>query len=279
LDFIEKLNRLIGLYASTLKSVFNLRLWVPFFLYALLQFAVLTLLLFYSRPHIFPILSPIVALMGGAEAELFSHYPGLYLMLPIVYQWGKLFVGIIFEGLAAGFTVVLFANYFSRRTSNRWRLSEAFKAWPQLLIGWVIITAILFVVNWYPPGMARTLLHQSPYRAAAFDIGLKIVTVALYSVFIYAIPAIIVLRQNVLRAIGTSLGYFFKNPFFSFFLALVPYILSLPVSYLTGNTEVIVTRFSPELIYYILVLGIIVDLIINYWVTGAVTLFLIEEKE
>jgi len=252
---------------------------MPFLIYAGLHFGALTLLVSYPDPQVYPTLASWIKLMGNAEAELFGHYPGLYLLLPLAFQWGKLVVGIIFEGLAAGLTVVLFANYFCRKLSKRWSLSDAFKAWPQLLIGWIIITGILFIVNWYLPGMASEFLHRSPRRAALFDIGLKLLTVGLYSIFIYALPALIVLRQNILRAFVTSFGYFFKLPVFSFFLALIPYLMTLPVSYLTGNVEVIVTRFSPELMYYILISGIIIDLLINYWVTGAVTKFLIEEKE
>ncbi len=279
MDFVDKLNRLIGLYAAALKSVFRLKIWLPYFVYAVLQFGVLTACVFYVHPHVYPILSPLVALLGGARAELFSHYPGLYLLLPQVYQWGKLAFGIAFEGLATGLTVVLFAGYFGRHLTSRWRPSEAFKAWPQLLLGWAIIAGILFALHWYLPQMAADMLHRSPRRAAIFDVGLKFLTVAIYSVFIYTLPALIVFRQNILMAFKTSFGYFLKYPMFSFFLALIPYLISLPVSYLSRSSEIIVTGFTPELMYYILLIGIIIDMFINYFVAGAVTKFLIEEQE
>ncbi len=279
MDFIHKLNRLIGLYASAIKSIFKAKIWPPFFLYAVLQFGVLTMCASYVHPHIYPILSPLVAFLGATRAELFGHYPGLYLLLPLVYQWGKLALGIIFEGLVTGLTVVLFADYFGRHLSSRWRLSEAFRAWPQLFIGWLMITGILFIINWYLPEIASGMIRHSPRRAALVDFVLKLVTVGIYSVFIYALPTLIILRQNLFRAFATSFGYFFKYPLFSFFLALIPYLLSLPVSYLAQNSEVIVTRFTPELIYYILLIGIIIDMFINYVLTGAVTKFLIEEQE
>ena len=279
MDFIHQLNRLIGLYVSAIKSIFKTIIWLPFFLYAVLQLGVLTMCAFYVHPYIYPILSPLVAFFGDTRAELFGHYPGLYLLLPLVYQWGKLALGIIFEGLATGLTVVLFADYFGRHLPSRWRLSEAFRAWPQLFMGWLIITGILFIINWYLPETAANMLRQSPRRAALFDLGLRLVTVAVYSMFIYALPALIVLRQNLFRAFATSFGYFFKYPLFSFFLALIPYLISLPVSFLARNSEVIVTRFTPELIYYILLIGIIIDMFINYLLTGAVTKFLIDAQE
>lgn len=279
MDFVDKLNRLIGLYASVLKTVFRLKIWLPYFLYAVLQFGVLIAFANYVHPSIYPILSPLAALMGGARAELFSHYPGLYLLLPLVYQWGKLAVGILFEGLATGLTVVLFTHLFGRRLSLQWKFSEVFARWPQLLLGWTFITAILFVLHWFLPEIVSDFIQGSPRRAALFDIGLRALTVVIYSIFIYTLPALIVYRQNIFKAFKTSIGFFVKYPIFSFFLVLIPYLFTLPFSYLSRSSDMIVARFSPELVYYVLLIGIIIGLFVNYFIAGAVTKFLIEEKE
>jgi len=279
LDFIDKLNRLIGLYISVLKSIIKLKIWTPYFLYAILQFIILTTCVNYVHPSIYPILSPAVALLGGALAELFSHYPGLYLLLPLVYQWGKLAAGVLFEGLATGLTVVLFIHLFGRRRSSQWKFSEAFAKWPQLLLGWTIITGIIFVLQWFLPNVVSDFIQGSPRRTALFDIGLKVLIVAIYSIFIYTLPALIVYKQNIFRAFKTSVGFFLKYPVFSFFLAMIPYFFTLPISFLSRSSDVIVSRFSPELMYYVLLIGIIVEMFVNYIIAGAVTIFLIEEKE
>lgn len=279
LGFIVKLNRLIGLYLAALKLSIRPRLWLPFFLYASLQVVVLLVCRNYVNPAIYPTISPLVSLLGEAKAELFRHYPGLFLLLPYVFQWGKIAVGIVFEGLAAGATAVLFVRAFTFSRATEWRLSYAFSKWPQLLLTWTLITAVLFAINWYLPRLFEDVISGSSRRMALFDLSLGLLTVAVYCVFIYAVPAIVVYKENVFRALGTSLSLFARYPIFSFFLALIPYLLTLPTSFLANKSDIVVIKFSPEIVFYILLAGIIVDMVVNYLVTGAVVKFLVEEQE
>lgn len=278
MDFFEKLNRLIGLYVSVIRSVFRLKIWLPFFIYSLGQFVILLICANYIRPTIYPLLSPLVAYLGETRAEAFAHYPGLYLLLPTVFFWAKLLFGIIFEALAAGLTALLFLHAFDRTRESRWKISGAFAKWPQLALAWVVITAVLLSINWFAPRLFSEFVVGSPRRQLALEIGLKFLTLAAYAVFIYAIPAIVVYKQNILRAFKTSIVFFARFPVFSFFLAFIPYLLSVPITYLSDKVDVIVVKFPPELVFYILLAGIIVDMIINYAVTGAVVRFLLEEE-
>jgi hypothetical protein len=279
LNFIENLNRLIGFYITILKATLRLNIWWPFFLYALVQAAVLFGCLNYVHPMVNPILSPLVTLLGEAEAEMFAHYPGLYLLLPMVFQWGKLAVGFLFEGLTIGLTVILFLRYYNPESAAEWKLSEVIRRWPQLLLGWLVISTILFMINWFIPGYFVDYIHGSPRRRLLLDFGLKAVTVGVYSLFIYTLPAIIIYRQNFVKALRFSLGFFVRYPIFSFFLALIPYLLSLPISYISTRTELVVLKFRPELVFYVLLVGIAIDLIINFTLAGTVTRFILDEKK
>ncbi|SYZ73656.1 membrane hypothetical protein [Candidatus Zixiibacteriota bacterium] len=279
MGFIEKLNRLIGLYLSVFKLFGRLSVWIPFFVYALLQFGLLLFCVSYIRPAIYPMLSPIVALLGQNADVLFSHYPGLYLMLPQVFQWGKLLLGFIFEGLAAGMTAVLFLHFFSRGKYGEIKSSDAFKRWGQLLAVWAIITILLVLLNRYFPMAAAGFVNGSPRRVALMEILMRLITIGVYAMFVYAVPAVVVERTSIWRGIRLSLNYFARYPIFSFFLALLPYLLTIPVTYITSNSDVVVSKFSPELIFYVLVAGIIIDMIMNFLLTGAVVKFLVEEGE
>ncbi len=277
MNFIEHLNRLIGFYITLLKTVHKLKIWWPFFLYALIQLCVLLLCSNYSHPSLYPTLSPLIGLIGGLEARIFSHYPGMYLMLPIVFQWGKLIVSLVFEGLAVGLTVTLFLNVYNMDGGRK--ISETFRFWPQLFAGWLIITLILFAVNWYIPPLLIDYVRGSPRRRLLFDFSLKGLTIAIYSLFIYTLPALIIFKKSLMSALGYSFKMFVRHPFYSFFLALIPYLLSLPTSYLSGQAEIIILKFRPELIFYILLAGIIVDMIINYTLAGTVTKFIIDDDQ
>lgn len=279
MSFIDRLNRFIALYIYVIKRCWRLTAWLPFFFYAIFQFLLLVLLINYVEPHIYPILSPIISVLGQTEKEMFHHYPGLFILLPTVFQWLKIAAGVVFEGLTVGLASVLFLRIYGAKNGDRLRLSFAFRQWLHLIIAWTLITAVLVIINKYAPMIFSEQLAGSPRRLLVFDIILRLVTVALYSLFVYAVPAVIVYRDNALRAFRTSLSIFARYPIFSFFLAFIPYLLSLPVSYAAGKPDVIIDKFTPELVFYILTAGIILDVVINYIITGTVVKFLLDEQK
>jgi len=278
-SFIDKLNRFIALYVFVLKKCGRLKTWLPFFLYGILQFLLLLLLVNYVNSYVYPVLSPIISLFGDIEKQMFHHYPGLYLLLPSVYQWIKIFAGILFEGLAVGLSVVLFLRIYGAERDEKLRLSFAFRRWLHLIAVWTVITAILVVVNMYAPRIFAEQLVAAPRRMLAFDIILRLISVIMYSLFIYAVPAVIVYKNNALRALLTSWRLFFRYPVFSFFLAFIPYLLSIPISYMVGRADAIIDKFTPELVFYLLAIGIALDMIINYVITGTVVKFLLDERK
>ncbi|MBN2227062.1 MAG: hypothetical protein JW763_06825 [candidate division Zixibacteria bacterium] len=275
MSFVLGMNRFIAVYLSVFRHFFKGRLWWPFVLYALLQFLVLLAVKNYVHPMIYPVLSPIIGLFGERPAQIFSHYPGMFLMLPSVAQWIKLALGVLFEGLAVGLVSVSFLRLFSQ---DRPTAALAFGKWPSLLIVWTIITAILMAINWFLPNLFSDILYLNPRRQFVFGIWMRLLTVVVYAVFIYAVPSIIVYKNNIGEALKDSLRLFFRHPFFTFFLALVPYLLSVPISYILENVDTIVTKFTPELVFYLVVVGLIIDMVVNLLVTGTVVKFLIEEK-
>lgn len=277
MTFITKINWLAGLYISVLKLSGRFKIWGPFFFYAIFQFLILMVCVNYLNPTINPILSPLVSLLGQERGELYGHYPGLYFLLPQVFQWGKLFFGIIFEGLAAGITAILFLKIFDESRRGDSAISSGISRWVNLALVWSIITIILVGFNWLVPQFFSGFLQGSPRRLAMFDLIMRLTTVFLYSIFVYAVPALVVLKKNVGQALKVSLTFFFRYPIFTFFLTLLPYLLTVPISYMTSNADVIVTKFSPELVFYILLIGIIIDMIVNFIMTGAIVKFLTEE--
>ncbi|MEP0829028.1 MAG: hypothetical protein HRF51_10950 [bacterium] len=278
MSFILKLNWLLTAYLAPLKNIFRWKLWAPFFIYGLLQLFLLLILKSYVYPFTYMFLSPLVALLGQGREIYFSHYPGLYILLPEIFQWGKLLLGIVAEGLFAGMTAILFLKVYSSGKGKSLQTSEAVSRWPSLIIIWGAITIILLLINWALPSLFRSLLAGSPRRIALFEILLRLFTVFVYGIFIYALPAMIIFRKSIWGALQTSFGYFAKYPIFSFFLALLPYLLSLPVSYSMAEVDTIVEKFSPELVFYILLAGIAIDMLINFLTTGAVVRFLLDQE-
>ena len=256
-----------------------MRLWLPLLVYTFLQFVILLIFKSYVSPVIYPILSPLVALLGKTTATMFAQYPGLYIALPYVYQWARLIFGIAFEGLAIGLTAMLLLKYTIPRHAADWTSRSVYRRWPMLLTVWTIVTAIIVAANIFLPEIFRSYLEGSPRRVAAFDVIMRLIALVLYALFIYAVPSIIAYKNNIVSAFKTTFTVFFRYPIFSFFLALLPYLLTVPTSYLTNQSAVIVNKFSPELVFYILTAGLIIDMVVNFIITVTVTGFLIEERD
>jgi hypothetical protein len=271
---------LIGLYLAPLRSFWKGKVWLPFLIYAFLQAALLILLSSYTNPHIYPILSPLVRLLGEGRDDFFSHYPGLFLMLPQVFDWGKIFLGIVLEGLAAGLTSILFLRILAAKAEKESiRPGYAFSRWLHLAAVWSFITILLIVmISWLLPTLFSGLLHGSPRRALLFDMGLRLLTVFIYAIFVYAVPSVVVFRKSIWGALKQSISYFVRYPIFSFFLAFFPYLLSVPGSYAISRADVIIAKFAPELVFYILLIGVVIDLFANFVLTGAVVKFLVDEE-
>ncbi len=279
MDFLAKLNRLVGLYLFALKTFLRGGVWLPFIIYGFLQFAILIFMANYTNPYIYPILSPIATFLLDEKALLLNHYPAIYLLLPYLFQWFIIAVGILFEGLAVGLTVVLVLKVVNSSRFANLKLNFARNRWFQLALGWTLITVLLWTLNWYLPQLFSELLASSPRRQMLFDLVLKLLTVGLYSIFIYALPAIIVYKNSLTAAFKTSFSLFRMNPIFSFFLALIPILLTWPISYLTGNANVIIEKYSPELVLYLLGLGIFIDFIVNCLLTTAVVKVLLDQSD
>lgn len=256
-----------------------MRLWLPLLVYTFLQFVILLIFKSYVSPVIYPILSPLVALLGKTTATMFAQYPGLYIALPYVYQWARLIFGIAFEGLVIGLTAMLLLKYTMPRHAADMTSRFVVNRWPGLLVVWTIVTAVIVAANIFLPELFRDYLAGSPRRVAAFDVIMRLVALMLYSLFIYAVPSIIVYKNNIAGAFKTTFTIFFRYPIFSFFLALLPYLLTLPTSYLTNQSGLIVSKFSPELVFYIMTAGLIIDMLVNFIITVTVANFLVDEHD
>ncbi|MCP4703842.1 MAG: hypothetical protein GY865_04455, partial [candidate division Zixibacteria bacterium] len=184
MGFLSKLNRLIELYLIAVKTFMRGGVWIPFIIYGVLQYAILIVLTNYTNPFIYPILLPVVNLFLDENAVMFEHYPTIYLMLPYLFQWFKIALGLIFEGLAVGLTVVLAIKILNIRGFGVLKLSFARNRWLYLALAWTLITALLWALNRYLPVLFTDLLDSSPRRQMAFDFAMRLLTVGFYSIFI-----------------------------------------------------------------------------------------------
>jgi hypothetical protein len=278
MNFIDGINILFSAYTASLKKLSKPAIWGPFLVYFLLQVILLIILVNHIKPFLHPLTEPFLSLFDEERAEIFNHYPGLFLILPYIFQWFKIALGVVFEGLVAGLTVFLFSKYYGIIGDQTKSISYVFKRWHQLYLCWLIIAGLLFVVNWYIPLIFEDTLYRSPRMQIAFGVLMNLVTIFLYSLFVYALPAIIVKNINFFRALKMSLRRFLKYPIFTFCLTGIAMFFTMVMSYFSGQSGTIVDKFAPELVLYLLLAGLIVDLLVNIILTGTVVRLLQDDS-
>jgi len=276
---LQGVNTYIGIFADTFKYFNRGKAW----LWLLVIFVVEGIILqahykFYS-PLFYWIMSPWINL-DQQTATGFIHYPGHFLLLPLYFGKAKFIIGSFFEGAVLGAVALIFYRHSTGSTDTfRSRGLQLFMRWFQLCFAWFIINGLFFLVNLLLPQLFGSFLINSPRRMSVFNnVFLPFIFVLIMSMFYFMIPYIAIYRANVFKAIKNSFLLFFRNPFICFFAALTILIIPVILSILLSNQVTIVNKFNPELVYYLLLLGLFFDLLVNFFWVGTAVRYLIEKE-
>ncbi|HVP07330.1 MAG TPA: hypothetical protein VMS71_05755, partial [Candidatus Acidoferrum sp.] len=173
--------------------------------------------------------------------------------------------------------------FFKVFTNEDAKLAPSFRTqlslWGNLVLASLIFNGLTTLLGLYVPEWVAPLVRGYGRRTFVFQF---MVMPFLYSVllalFYFTVPAIAIYRQSFLKAIGRSFRIFAHNPFTSFFLAAI--IISVPVMVSVGaeRPDVIITKFRPELVLWVLLIGLAVDLVAGFFWMGTAARFLASEE-
>jgi hypothetical protein len=278
MGIVSGINRFVHLWIDTLRQIGSGKIW----LLLLALFGINWLVLyahynFLSAPF-YGVISFWTSLFGEQPAGGFTHYPGHFLLLPYFFGWAKTIISVLLEGAILGIVAMLFYRRYLRLESEPVELLNASLLW-KFVAAWALFNVLVVGAGQVLPTIFESVLVGSPRRQAAFTYGLMpLVFVVLLAMFLYVIPSIIVFRDSLFGAIGRSLKMFVRNPFTSFFLAV--FIMFFPLAFaLLNNPQTIVSKFNPELVYWLLFGGLVADFIANYFWMGTTTRLLVSEEE
>ncbi|MFH2050635.1 MAG: hypothetical protein ABIJ12_14470 [bacterium] len=275
------INRLIGLFVDTLKQFGKGRIWGWLLLYFLIDLLVLEAHYYYTSPILHGFMSHWTGLFSEEQVTGFSHYPGHFIMLPYFFEWGKLAVGLIIEGLLIGAAAILFyESYVTVPKEDCFKFKDLLPSWIHLVLAYLIMNGILVAVSYFVPSLLSEWLGGSPRRILFFDwILMPGIYVVIVSLFIYMVPSIAVYRDNVLQALARSLKTFFRNPFTTIIVVTIILAGSIIISNILSNTVTLVENFKPEIVYWILLGSLIVELIMHFLWMGTTVRLLVDEEE
>ena len=219
-----------------------------------------------------------MSLFGAENFKSFSHYPAHFLYLPYYFSWAKIVVGLLFEGLVLGTAAAFFADRYRRHTgAAATSFREVLSLILQLIAAWVVFNGLTVLVNLYLPDLLAAFHQDSPRRLLAVRFVLQpFILVLVFALLFFSIPAVAVYRENFLKAVGRSVRLFFRRPITCFFLAgiimIVPYIIS------AVPADVVITKFKPELVFWIMFVGLAAETLAGYFWMGTAVRFLLEEE-
>ncbi len=277
---LKSLNNFISLYIDTFKLFGRFKAWLLLLCIFLVNWLILYSHYQYTNPLFYNTITWWTELWDAKYAGGFTHYPGHFILLPYYFSYAKQFVGILIEGGLLGAAALVFYRYIYTETEiKRYTIKETLKNWMHLTLGWGILNGILAGGYYYLPKVLDTFLWASPRRQMMFDYGLiPFFTILIVALFFFTIPYIAIYRSNVLSGVKNSLLIFIKRPIFMLFISgslmLVPIIISL----ILKDPSVLVEKFRPELIYWLLLFGIVNSLFVNFFWMGIAVNFISEEE-
>lgn len=273
---VDASNQIVDIFVAALRQIVRGRIWLLLVLWYLCYELILYAHYDFTSPLFYTVITWWTSLPIFPDTDMrssaFTHYPGHLILLGGYFGWAKLTVGAIFEGLVLGAVARMFAQSYGDITiRSQLRLR---RRWVNLALGWIILNSLLVGVVTFLPGWLESIL-TSPRRILAFNLTvLPFCMVLLLSMLYFVLPLVAIRGENVLSALKQSLEIFGRRPFTCFFLAAI--VTAVPYSFalLAGYAEVIVQRFNPDLVFWILTGGVIAELLAAFLWMGTAVRFL-----
>ena len=270
MNALEKINVFLGIYFEVFKNLKKGLLYLPFLIYAFFQIILIFKLYFFNLPIFSWLFFPLYKFLWG---DYLLHYPDYFVFFPKIFSRFNLgmngFIGIVFNGAA----IFLFASFF--RGEKAYLLAgikNSFSKYGWLFLGWLMETAILVVVIYFP-SKSFSSFAGSFSTEFLFDFLLLVGGVIFSSLFAYMQAGIILDHKKVFPAIFQSFSIFKKNFFTTFFFVLWPNLLVLPFNFLNRRSPYLIGKFNPELVVYLQIFSVIVALFTSFFLVGTITRF------
>jgi len=265
----------------------NPKIAVPFAIIS--GFEVLALWVLSCSPH-FPfsiLLAPPIKSIWG---PVFLHYPYIYELLPRIFYYAKLILGVFVGSVTTAMAILMVARVKAGRPIE---LKAIFLEVLKRYLTLIILTGILYACVHFVMKQPQVLLFKY-FRGHAkllfvgpkfwLDMFLPVLTfilaLILQGLFVYSIPYVVLKGKKLLPALFSGFMLFFKNLAKTLLVVFVPMLLYIPVTMTRGNLNVLADKFSPEIVLPVLMFGIAIGtFVVDCLVTVATTFIFLEAAD
>ncbi|PWB76395.1 hypothetical protein C3F09_00040 [candidate division GN15 bacterium] len=278
---LKNFNQFLSIFLDTLRAVGRGRIWLVLLGYAAVIALGLLALYRCFTPVTYPFSRAVLGLastVGGWNPQAFYQYPGQFLILPVAHSWFKVVVAILFEGLILGTAALMFHRYYTGSDETTRKSRSLWSSWGHFILASLLLNFLLIVLS-FVPGFFQTYLEGNPRRQMIFELAVvPFVYAVLQGLFFFVIPAIALYGETIVQALGRSFRAFIRRPLTCFFLATAALALPTLVSLAANHPDVIIEKFHPELVYWVLLIGVAADMVFNFLWIGTAVRYLVDEE-
>ncbi len=277
MDLVARVNALLWTWIQSLRSVKRISLFFPFLLFAFLQGGLVLFLLFF---YVSPISSFLIPLIRRLSQESALHYPQFYFFLPGLFSkingWMlNLIIGWLFIGTAT----LMFAGWYREKPLSTGRgLAGAFRYIVPLFMVGLVEWAVIRIVMRLFGLLSTSVWHWGTQSPRLFMLVGFFMTIVFITPFAYTSAHIVLGKRGILGALRGSFDLARRNFGLTYILFAIPSLLTLAMNMILQDAPIIVARTSPTMIVVLLFINIIITVVVNFLIVGALTAFYLRTR-
>jgi hypothetical protein len=261
---------------------------LPFIFVALTE--ILTLLFLYLAPR-YPVsilLAPPIRRFFG---ETYLHYPFDLVLLPRLFRNFEIPIILFVGSLMTGVMVSMIDKFVKEEKGNSNLALETKTLFPKYLhffiltlFSYLIMKVALLGGNYmakYLHIFLKSIKHLGPsFIWSLFFLAMNLV-LAIFSemVFVYSIPAVIIEKKSLFKAMRRSLGLVRKYFMTTLILVFIPIGINFFTILLENYTTILMDKIIPEISLLILLVSIFTSFLVNSAIVLTSTVFFLYIKK
>ena len=272
------------LYGRTFRLMGKPLLWAPVMLHGLI--AIVLAFMFYNvfSPVICPLVQAWIEVIKPGFSETMNHYPTQFVFLPYFLGNTRLIVNVILEAFLFAIMIdMLIKIYRGEAISFTASFRNALRMYLQVTLTWAVLAGVLFLVNVYFNDFLEKVvgysLENAPRRQMAASIGVRGLTILIYAPFMFLLPSIMAGEASFGRMLSRGFSVFIRHPFIAVGLILIPYMIGVFPAWAASESGKVAAVFYPELVYYLVLFSIVVDIPVNFLLVGTAVKFYLDQSD
>lgn len=266
-DYIRSLEDAVAMLKSP-------SILLPFIIFAGIQCVLLIACAFFTVPPLSSVMVPVVEWVSGEKA---LHYPMHFVLLPSTYHLLYLPLVVVIGFVFIGQAVFLMGDYYQRQGSRMKQRPGFLGSVPSMVViglVYVVLATAPSLLFDYLAGVVANVWGSRLLSASGVIIGMVFQVLLVYS--------LLFLRTGGRRAFGAikqSVVYAGERFWLTFLLVLTVYLVHRPIDYLLNRPDNVVLKFDPEMVFFLLLSGIVLELVTSYMLFSCTASVVLSKRE